>query len=155
MSYDGTSNKVYDIDNTREGDLTRQLLWYGSLFSSNTIGGSMTSTSVWECPYGSDTYEAKKSKSCSQVEASRYDFALMRRFLLIEASAPAACSLPGKLSPKSLGTTAELYAFAGKKACYQTDANDVPELRPTLKTASFVMEYNPAFATSGMKVFSK
>lgn len=155
MSYDGSSNKVYDINNTNEGDLSRQLLWYGSLFSSNTIGGSMTSTSVWECPYGSDSYEATKTKSCTQAEASKYDFALIRRFLLIEADGPAACAIPGKLSPKSRGTTAELYAFAGKKACYQTDPNDIDELRTTMKTASFVMEYNPAFATSGMKVFSK
>ena len=38
MSYDASVGKVYDVGNTSEGDLTRQLLWFGSLFSSNTIG---------------------------------------------------------------------------------------------------------------------
>lgn len=41
MSSDGS--KVYEKDNTYEGELTRQLLWYGSVYSSNTIGGSLAS----------------------------------------------------------------------------------------------------------------
>lgn len=155
ISYEPSSGKVYDIGNTSEGELTRQLLWYGSLFSANTIGGSMNSTSAWECPYGSDTYEATKSKSCSETEASRYDFALLRRFLLINADSPLVCAVPGKKAPKSTGTSAETYAIAGKKRCFQSDANDVAELRSTTKTASFVMEYNPFMPTSGMKIFSK
>ncbi|MDQ1343816.1 MAG: hypothetical protein QG650_536 [Patescibacteria group bacterium] len=115
----------------------------------------MNSTSSWECPFGSDTYEATKSKSCSEDEASRYDFALVRRFALINATAPAACVSAGKKAPKSTGTSAEPYATAGKKKCFLTDANDIAELRSTAKTASFVMEYNSFMMNAGMKVFSK
>ncbi|MDQ1343815.1 MAG: hypothetical protein QG650_535 [Patescibacteria group bacterium] len=38
ISYDASVGKIFDIGNTVEGDLTRQLLWYGSLFSANTVG---------------------------------------------------------------------------------------------------------------------
>lgn len=154
ISYDSAANKVYDAGNTVEGDLSRQLLWYGSLFSANSIGGSLNNSRTWECPYGSDTYEANKSKTCTEIEATRYDFSLLRRFVLSDALAPDACAGSGKKSPKSTGTDSEKYAFAGKKYCFQTDANNVPELRSTAKTSSFVMEYNPVMQTSGLPVFS-
>ncbi|MFB0965295.1 MAG: hypothetical protein QMC36_06505 [Patescibacteria group bacterium] len=155
ISYDAAIGKVYDVGNTSEGDLTRQLLWYGSLFSSNTIGGSLKSTSSWECPFGSDTYEATKTKTCTESEASRYDFAMLRRFLLINVPTTDSCYSATNKTPKSTGTASEKYATAGKKRCFQTDANDVPELRSTTKTAGFVMEYNPFMQTAGMKVLSK
>lgn len=156
MSYDAGVGKVYDMDNTSEGELDRQLYWYGSLFSSNSIGGSLASGTSWECPFGSDTYETTKVRSCTQAESSRYDFAMLRRFLLINVGATDACySATGKKAPKASGTDSEQYALAGKKRCYQSDANDVPELRSTSKTASFVMEYNPFMANAGMKVLSK
>lgn len=155
MSYDASASKVYDASNTNEGDLTRQFHWYGSLFSSNTIGGSLTSTTSWECPYGSDTYEATKSKSCTEAEASRYDFAMLRRFILITVATSDPCYLAGNKSPKSTGTASEKFAFAGKRSCRMTDPKDVAELRTTDKTAGFVMEYNPLMQTAGMKVLSK
>ncbi len=155
ISYDADIGKVYDADNTNEGELTRQLLWYGSLFSSNTIGGSLSSTSAWECPYGSDTYEATKSKSCTEAQASRYDFAMLRRFALITVATTDSCYLAGTKSPKSTGTASEKFAFAGKKQCRATDPVGVPGLRTTDKTAGFVMEYNPLMQTAGMKVLAQ
>jgi len=153
ISYDGA--KVYDISNTSEGDLTNQLYWFGSLYSANTIGGSMK-PSNWECPFGSDSYVATNAKTCTEAEASRYDFAMLRRFVLIDVTAVGdVCKVSGKKAPKSTGTSSAQYALAGRKKCFQTDANDVSELRSTTKTASFVMEYNGAMMTSGMKVFSK
>jgi len=38
MSYDKLSNKLYTSDSTVEGELTRQLLWYGNVGSANSVG---------------------------------------------------------------------------------------------------------------------
>ncbi len=151
LSFDG--NKVYESENTYEGELTRQLHWYGSLYSANTIGGSLTSGTSWKCPFGSDTYEATGTESCSQSEASRYDFVTLRRFVLFNATT-GSCVSASRLSAKSSGTTSETYAMAGKPRCYGDEAASVAGLRKTSEKAPFVIEYNPAMQTSGMRVFS-
>lgn len=149
ISYDGTT--VFEKENTHEGELTRQLHWYGSVYSANTIGGSLASSTSWKCPYGSDQYESSGSESCSQSEASKYDFAMMRRFVLINATTGDCISAK---SAKSSGNSSEKYAMAGKPACYATDPASVAGLRKTSETAQFVLEYNPTIQSSGMRIFS-
>ena len=122
LSFDG--NKTYERDNTHEGELTRQLHWYGSVYSSNTIGGSLASGTSWKCPYGSDTYEASGSEACSQSEASKYDFVAMRRFVLINATS-GSCVNGSKKAAKSSGTSGETYAMAGKPMCYADDPTSI------------------------------
>lgn len=155
ISYDG--NKIFEKDTTYEGELTRQLLWYGSVYSSNTVGGSLTSGTSWKCPYGSDTYESTGSESCSQSEASKYDFAALRRFVLFNATS-GSCVSASQKSAKSSGTSSESYAFAGKPQCFQSQTASLTasgkQLRKTSETAPFVVEYNPVMQTSGMRVFS-
>jgi hypothetical protein len=151
MSYDG--NKVYEKDNTYEGEITRQLHWYGSVYSSNTIGGSLASGSAWKCPYGSDSYEATGVETCLQSEASKYDFVAMRRFVLFNATS-GSCVNASKLTAKSSGTSGERHAMAGKPQCYADEAVSVPGLRKTAEKAPFVLEYNPLMQTSGMRIFS-
>lgn len=151
ISYDG--NKVFEKDNTYEGELTRQLLWYGSVYSSNTVGGSLTSGTSWKCPYGSDKYESTGSESCAQSEASKYDFAALRRFVLFNATT-GSCVSASQKSAKSSGTSSETYALAGKPQCFQSQPTSVSGLRKTTETAPFVIEYNPTMQSAGMRVFS-
>ena len=75
MSYDGS--QILTPENNRD-DLRRQLLLYGSIISSNTVGGSLGTTQ--ECPYGSDV--EKQGGECAQEDAEKYDFAALRTFRL-------------------------------------------------------------------------
>lgn len=152
MSYDG-GTKIYDSDNTSEGDLTRQLLWYGSIFSSNSIGGAFNPPSAgYECPYNSDTYLATGVKTCSQTEASKYDLAFLRRFVTIHGTG-GKCISSTEFAAKDTGMKTLDYAFAGKRKCYADNmANN--GLKGTEKTTSTVIEYNPAIQSSGMRIFS-
>jgi hypothetical protein len=148
MSYDGT--KLYDANNTQEWEIARQLYWYGSIFSSNSVGWAFKPP--YECPYDSDFYQNTKNKSCWQTEASKYDLAFLRRFVLIDWGS-GVCTNATKQAAKWTGTGTISYAFAGKKQCYGSDPIN-NWLKSSNKTTPVVIEYNPAIQNIGMKIFS-
>ena len=151
MSYHAWINKLYDSSNTDEGDLSRQLHWYGNIFSSNSVGWSFKAP--YECPYDSDIYQSTKTKSCSQAEASKYDLAFLRRFVTIpDGIGSCAASVTNKAA-KSTGMNTIDYAFAGKRRCFQSNPTN-NGLRWSDKIAPVIIEYNPAIQTSDMKIFS-
>lgn len=77
ISYDGST----ELDgNTTQTVLANQLHIYGSVFSENTLWGSRSNP--LKCPY------YVSSASCTQVEAQKYDFNYIRRFMLNAQSLP-------------------------------------------------------------------
>lgn len=89
MSVDSVNpTKIYINNNTWPTELNKQLLWYWSIASSNTIWGSLNYMSTTDkklsCPYWSDTYIKYwwnlDYTKCSFDESNKYDFATLRRF---------------------------------------------------------------------------
>ena len=71
ISYDGAN----ELDGSTQADeVANQLYIYGSIFSANTIGGSLTTT----CPY----YVA--SSDCDSDTSEKYDLNLLRRYILVQ-----------------------------------------------------------------------
>ena len=164
MNYDGTS-VVAQGDGSNAPDLLalrRQLLLYGAVASSNSIGGSARGTSglcpasgiACTCPYGTDWEKQNGTTDCTAVEASKYDFAALRSFATRQSLlAPSQTDTPGPTgtyacdtdgSPGTemmvpVATDAPIYderqyAWAGKRRCYQTDTAVVDPTRAGVTT---------------------
>lgn len=75
ISFDG-SNEL--SGNTQQEILKNQLHIYGSVFSENTIGGSVNSTwpSLYSCPFN------MSENSCDKDTAQKYDLNYLRRYQL-------------------------------------------------------------------------
>lgn len=89
MSINNSNNKIYDWKNAWPNDLLKQLLWYWSIFSKNTVWWTINYLNNQDdlslsCPYWTDAYIASSwnisTAECTEVEANRYDFSLLRRF---------------------------------------------------------------------------
>ncbi len=154
-------SQVYRKSNTVEGNLTRQLLWFWSVYSANTIWWSLGlgAWASYTCPYWSDYYVVNKTSVCNQDEATKYDLSQLRRFVLMEWTAVTCnwVSYPwttiSNSVPKSTGTSPETYAIAWKKKC---SIGDTPEawLRYTSKKSPVIFEYDSNIQSIKLWVFS-
>lgn len=145
ISWDWT--KVFSMWNTNEWELTKQLLWYWSVYSANTIWWSLNPTKS-ECIFGTDYYMQNNNKNCSQEESSKYDYALLRRFTLIQWWS----TCPWWEAPKKSWTTNEKNAWAWKRECYISDPW-APNLRTSTKKSALIMEFNPSSLIWKLKWF--
>lgn len=141
-------SKLFSMWNTNEWELTKQLLWYWSVYSANTIWWSLNPTKS-ECIFWTDYYMQNNNKNCSQEESSKYDYALLRRFTLIEWGS----WCPSWEAPKKTWTTNEKNAWAWKRECYISDAAWNTNLRTSNKKSALIMEFNPSTLIWSLKWF--
>jgi len=119
ISYDGTN----ELDGgTEDQNLANQLYIYGSIFSENTIGGSLTTT----CPY----YTA----SCNDNISKKYDLNLLRRYILVS-------EVDGDGNP----TWVQYPQFWGAESYMWNEFDhDTEAQRPGYRKFPLIIEYNPA-----------
>ena len=169
LSWRQSPRKVYHMNNVDPWELTRQLLWHGSLFTANTVWSSFDitiSAADWfECPYGSDTYETSQKVWCSMVDASKYDLARLRRFAFQPVNISSA-ECPGATeatrSPKKTWTLIERFAFAWKREC-NANSPQHPSVASKLKANDpaagknwpIAIEYNPMIQILKLPAFSE
>jgi hypothetical protein len=131
-------------------DSPKQLLIYGSLFTANTIWGSID----WktECPYGTPDYN-----SCDAIKATKYDLARFRKFTVVPETILKNTDIcygtsDSNMVPVSPGTTislADAWAWGGK--CAGKIWRDT-SLRSTSKLNPLVIEYNPLIMSANMPI---
>jgi hypothetical protein len=161
LSANISSPKLYDNTNTNDNELRKQLLWFGSLYSANTIwwlANYNQSSSLRACPYNTDIYMQHwwvTASQCTYAEASKYDLANLRRFTVIPDIYwnPTWCSGTWDY-PMSSGTWWLTYAWAWKKKCYKNNTVET-WLRWTDREWSVVVEYNSNIQNIWLSVFSK
>ena len=127
-------NNLQDISNpTMKNNLRKQLLVYGSILSSNTVGSDIV-------PYGADYYE---NSSYSPVSLTNiYDLWNLRTFNLDLWKALKICDNGEKLAPINGSWDFLNKAWAGRKNCYVTDSEE-SGLRSSDKKNPLIVEFNP------------
>lgn len=125
--------------------LRRQLLIYWALSTKNTLSEGTT-------PYGSDASEA------GITDTNTYSLSNLRTFQLMwNTNIPSGntCATGNKITAMgNSNTSAQTYAFAGKKQCFADDSQ-LWDLRTTQRYASVVIEYNPLLQTKPPRVLQK
>ena len=136
-------DKLQDISNiSMKNNLRKQLLIYGSILSSNTVGSD-------SIPYGADYYE--KSDYVPVELTNIYDLWNLRTFNLDLWKTGKTCEDGTKLSPINGYWDFLTYAWAGKKRCYITDGVDA-WLRQSDKTNPLIVEFNPNISKLKLKI---
>jgi hypothetical protein len=127
-------NDIQEVNNSNQkNNLRKQLLIYGSVFSSN---------SIWtdEIPYWADYYEDTKY-SDNKMVWNIYDLWNLRTFNLNYWKSWTSCVDESKLAPINWEWSYKKYAWAWRKECYNSDVWD-SELRKSDKRNPLIIEYN-------------
>lgn len=91
MSVDNWNpTKVFHKWNTNATDLNKQLLWFWSIYSANTVWWSIdyeeNTDKKLACPYNTDIYVINNWNVswCNSEEATKYDLSKLRRFTSVD-----------------------------------------------------------------------
>lgn len=183
LNFDGT-NVLSSNDSLQVPSLRRQMYVYGSLASSNTVGGS--ESGALSCPYGSDAEKNGVSCVSDPVRAAKYDLAAMRRLYIgssystgvtVVATAQEllcrSAAAPGREILRTSSDPAKWdvqdYGWAGKRQCYlddgknPVDPKEIPYvMSPSLRTptdaalrASVGFEYNPLAISDPLPIMAE
>lgn len=147
MSIDNINNptKIFDKSNTNFDDINKQLLWFGSIYSINTIGWSIdydnNTDKTLSCPYNSDIYVAKNwdMSWCTSEEATKYDLSKLRRFISIDWNAATYCDWSKFWIDWNWNKV--LNSFVWKKDCY-SDLWDNDLRKTNNDSSSLIIEYD-------------
>lgn len=129
LSFDWTDILSWEISNIL---LRKQLLIFGSVFTSNTVWSDIM-------PYGSDYYEQLTD---NKIDWNIYDLANLRNFNLSYWEEGLTCDEIDKLAPIDGDWNFITWAWAWWKECYIDDPKDA-DLRWSQYRNPVIVEYNP------------
>lgn len=144
ISFDGT-DILHIWYSGHKNTIRKQLMIYGSIFSSNTVWSD-------EIPYWADHYENYSSYPTNEMQDSIYDLANLRTFNLDYWIVWSSCDNTNKLAPIDWSWDFELKAWAWWKNCYIDDSKSKTYLRDSDKTNPVIVDYNPSIQKLSAKL---